>query len=81
MYFVTETIAQGEIHSPAASSMSEYDSDETAIGRDFSEASDDDQESRTPKKIKPPEDGETARAVALPTQGEWEIKQRSYHDL
>ena len=70
MYFVTETIAQGEIHSPAASSMSEYDSDETAIGRDFSEASDDDQES---KKIKPPEKGESARAVALSTQGEWEI--------
>ena len=54
--------------------MSEYDSDDTAVGSDFPEALDDDRESQEPAQEKSLEDGEIAPAVTLPIQGEWDTR-------
>ena len=58
----------------AAINMSEYDSDDTAVGSDFPEALDDDRKSQEPAQEKSLEDGEIAPAVTLPIQGEWDTR-------
>ena len=58
----------------AAINMSEYDSDDTAVGSDFPEALDHVRESQEPAQEKSLEDGEIAPAVTLPIQGEWDTR-------